>query len=52
MGMRGRANSLQVLQLNAPSAAGPAEKPVNERRELLLSKITKSLRNRAQESAV
>ena len=30
----------------------PAEKPVNEGRELLLSKITKSLRNRAQEAAL
>jgi hypothetical protein len=49
MGMRGRAGTLQALQLNA---ASPAEKPVNEGRELLLSKITKSLRSRAQESAV
>lgn len=52
MGMRGRAGNLQVLQLNAASLASPAEKPVNEGRELLLSKITKSLRSRAQESAV
>jgi len=52
MGMRGRAANLQVLQLNAASPASPAGKPVNERRELLLSKITKSLRSRAQESAV
>jgi hypothetical protein len=51
MGMRGRAANLQVLQLNAASPATPADKPVNERRELLLSKITKSLRSRAQESA-
>jgi hypothetical protein len=51
MGMRGRPANLQVLQLNAASPASPAEKPVNERRELLLSKITKSLRSRAQESA-
>ena len=49
MGMRGRASHLQVLQLNAASPASPSEKPVNERRELLLSKITKSLRSRAQE---
>ncbi len=52
MGMRGRAGNLQVLRLNAATVASPAEKPVNERRELLLSKITKSLRSRAQESAV
>ena len=52
MGMRGRGGNLQVLQLNAASPASPAEKPLNERRELLLSKITKSLRSRAQESAV
>jgi hypothetical protein len=52
MGMRGRAGNLQVLQLNAASPASPAGKPVNEGRELLLSKITKSLRSRAQESAV
>jgi hypothetical protein len=52
MGMRGRAGTLQALQLNAASPASPAEKPVNEGRELLLSKITKSLRSRAQESAV
>jgi hypothetical protein len=52
MRMRGRPGHLQVLQLNAASPATPAEKPVNERRELLLSKITKSLRSRAQESAV
>ena len=52
MGMRGRAGNIQVLQLNAASPAVPADKPVNERRELLLSKITKSLRSRAQESAV
>ena len=52
MGMRGRAGNLQVLQLNAASPASPAEKPANEGRELLLSKITKSLRSRAQESAV
>jgi hypothetical protein len=51
MGMRGRAGNLQVLQLNAASPASPAEKPVNAGRELLLSKITKSLRSRAQESA-
>jgi hypothetical protein len=51
MGMRGRGANLQVLQLNAASPAGPPEKPVNEGRELLLSKITKSLRSRAQESA-
>ncbi len=51
MGMRGRAGNIQVLQLNAASPASPPEKPVNEGRELLLSKITKSLRSRAQESA-
>ena len=49
MGMRGRANNLQVLQLNPPSPASTVDKAVNEGRELLLSKITKSLRNRAQE---
>lgn len=49
MGMRGRAGNLQVLQLNT---ASPPEKAVNEGRELLLSKITKSLRSRAQEPAV
>jgi hypothetical protein len=49
MGMRGRTSNLQVLQLNAHSPAPPPEKTVNERRELLLSKITKSLRSRAQE---
>ncbi|MDP8990600.1 MAG: hypothetical protein M3N41_11045 [Acidobacteriota bacterium] len=48
IGMRGRTN-LQVLQLNA---AIPSEKPANEGREQLLSKITKSLRSRVQESAV
>jgi len=48
MGMRGRAANLQLLQLNASDPASPA----NEGRELLLSKITKSLRSRAQESVV
>jgi hypothetical protein len=52
MGVRGRASNLQVLQLNAPSPANPPEKTANEGRELLLSKITKSLRSRAQESAL
>ena len=52
MGMRGRTGNLQLLQLNAGTPASPEEKPVNEGRELLLSKITKSLRSRAQESAV
>ncbi len=52
MGVRGRASNLQVLQLNAPSPASPPDKAVNEGRELLLSKITKSLRTRAQGSAV
>ncbi len=52
LGMRGRASNLQVLQLNAPSSASPVDKTVNEGRELLLSKITKSLRNRAQEPAL
>ncbi|MDP9114794.1 MAG: hypothetical protein M3O20_14090 [Acidobacteriota bacterium] len=51
MGMRGGASQLQVLQLNAASPANPPEKAVNQRRELLLSKITKSLRSRAQEAA-
>ncbi len=49
MGMRGRTGNLQTLQLNAANPANPA---VNEGRELLLSKITKSLRSRAQESVV
>jgi hypothetical protein len=52
VGMRGRASNLQVLQLNAPAPATPPEKTVNEGRELLLSKITKALRSRAQESAL
>ena len=52
MGMRDRASNLQLLQLNAPSPARPSDKPVNEGRELLLSKITKSLRSRAQEPAL
>ncbi len=52
IGMRGRAGNLQVLQLNAPSPARPADKTANEGRELLLSKITKALRSRAQESAL
>jgi hypothetical protein len=52
VGMRGRASNLQVLQLNAPAPASPPAKAVNEGRELLLSKITKSLRSRAQESAL
>ena len=52
VGMRGRASNLQVLQLNAPAPATQADKPVNEGRELLLSKITKSMRSRAQESAL
>lgn len=55
IGMRGRSSNLQSLQLNAPSPASPPDKPdkkVNEGRELLLSKITKSLRSRAQEPAL
>lgn len=52
IGMRGRAGNIQVLQLNAPSPARPADKIANEGRELLLSKITKALRSRAQESAL
>ena len=52
LGMRGRPNNLQILQLNAPSPARAVDKPVNEGRELLLSKITKSLRSRAQEPAL
>ena len=52
LGMRGRANHLEVLQLNAPSSPIPPDKAVNVGRELLLSKITKSLRSRAQESAL
>jgi len=52
LGMRGRSNNLQSLQLNAPSPARAVDKPVNEGRELLLSKITKSLRSRAQEPAL
>lgn len=52
IGMRGLAGNIQVLQLNAPSPARAADKTANEGRELLLSKITKSLRSRAQESAL
>jgi hypothetical protein len=52
LGMRGRANHLEVLHLNAPISPIPPDKAVNEGRELLLSKITKSLRSRAPESAV
>ena len=52
LGMRGRSSNLQSLQLNAPSSPLPVEKTVNEGREVLLSKITKSLRNRAQEPAL
>jgi len=52
IGMRGRSSNLQSLQLNAPSPVTPADKTVNEGRELLLSKITKSLRSRAQGSAL
>jgi len=52
IGMRGRSSNLQSLQLNAPSPVSPADKTVNEGRELLLSKITKSLRSRAQGSAL
>ena len=52
LGMRGRPNNLQVLQLNASSSPIPPHKAVNEGRELLLSKITKSLRSRAQEPAL
>jgi hypothetical protein len=52
LGMRGRVSHLQVLRLNAPSPESPVDKTVNQGRELLLSKITKSLRGRAQEPAL
>jgi hypothetical protein len=52
MKLRGRSASVQPLQLNGAHSADPASGPVNEEREMLLSKITKSLRSRTQESAL
>lgn len=49
MGRRGRASKLQLLQLNAPGSPSPDDKPADRHagRELLLSKITQSLRSRS-----